>query len=114
MDKVVFDRFAGKIGRALTKTTGDRYAHVHFYIKGKSDSIVLIYLNGMPDRIVAKGKECGKGECLAWNQSEFGNIPPDEVFLIYFERIRKIIIDHPKFKRSWRSLDKFTDWVAEM
>jgi hypothetical protein len=114
MDDRVFDEFISSIGNALVKMTGDKHTHIHFYIKGMNDSLLLVYWDGTLASIEAKGVECGKGEYVEWVQSEFSNVARDEIFSRFYDRIDKVVIDHPKFKKTWNSLDKFVEWLGKL
>ncbi len=94
--------------------TKDRFAHIHFYVKGKNDHLILIYSDGAFAEIVAKGKKSRKGACVRWADSEFRHLSRQEAFLRFSDQIERVIIDHPNFRGSWGSWDKFLGWLTRM
>lgn len=108
---VDIDNLAKDICLAFRKVTGHNSGHVYFKFKGQKHYLVLVCYNERVQQIVAKDKECQKGECIDWDNSEFANFSPKAAFLELFYKINTIIIDEPLIQREWHSFDEFQDWL---
>lgn len=111
--KFNLDKLAQQICEVFKRTTGYNSGHVHFLYKGKQDQLIVICHNGELKEIVAKNKECGKGECIDWELSEFAVFSPKEAFLRLFAQVDKIIIDDSRFRKTWDSSGDFLTWLNE-
>lgn len=100
--------------KIFEKTTGYSEGHIHFMFRGKKDHLVLVLHNGELVQIVAKNKDCKKGESVEWSKSEFSDSSPLEAFLKFSAQIERVMIDEPNFQKSWNCLSDFLNWLNKM
>lgn len=110
MDTNKLDKMPQQICEVLKKT-GHNDGRVHFIYKDKKDRLVLIFHNERLKDIVAKNKDCKKGECIEWASSEFSSFSSKEAFTRFSDQIEKIIIDEPGFSKEWNSMLDFLNWL---
>ena len=111
MDTNKLDKMPQQICEVFKRKTGHNGGHVHFIYKDKKDHLVLIFHNERLKDIVAKNKDCKKGESIEWASSEFSSLSPKEAFIRFSDQIEKIIIDGPGFLGEWSSMIDFLDWL---
>ena len=114
MDSKDLASLAQKLSRVFSRITGHSSGHVHFMYEEKADHLILVCHNGRTKQIIAKNRDCKKGECIEWIGSEFSNFSPEEAFLKFSDRIDRIIIDNSGIKKNWRTLDDFLNWLDTM
>ncbi|MFH1201702.1 MAG: VanZ family protein [Candidatus Omnitrophota bacterium] len=105
------DRLTGQVCLAFKKFTGRDSGHVHFMYEGKSDHLIFVCAAGKLENIIAKGRNCKKGEYLSWGHSEFNSLSAKEAFFKNLPKARKIVIDHPSLRKSWDSFNEFQNWL---
>lgn len=112
MDEWEFARLTQEpMGEVFKKFTGRDEGHVHFMYKEKKGHLILVLHKGKLKQIVAKSPGCKKGEYTDWSESEFSDYSPKKAFLKFSDQVDRIIIDDRKFKKSWKSMDDFMNWL---
>lgn len=111
---VTIARLARQISLAFKNITGDAFGHAHFIYNGKKEHLILVCDGQGPEKIVAKGRHCKKGECLRWERSEFSALSPERAFLQFLPNVRRIIIEHPAIRKTWHSFRQFQVWLNQV
>lgn len=102
---------ARRIFRKVFREGLDPGGHVHFYVEGCSDQLVLLCSRRGMGKVVAKSAKCAKGECIKWEGSEFSGYSQDEVIRELGQRINRVKVDAGEYEMSWPTLADFLCWL---
>jgi len=101
-----------RLSAYMLAITHHHSGHIHFYLRGKSDHIIFIWLQGKLRRIEAKSPDCEKHECIEWEDSQFCDYKPKNVLRKLHNEIECMEINGHTFKKRWPSYIKFIEWLA--
>lgn len=102
------ERVNDKVFRGKGITDG----HVHFYISGHHDHIILLCSRSEPGTVIVKSPDCKKGEGSPWNQSSFAAFNRECFLQEVARKISMIRIDCGGCNKSWSGLNDFLRWLG--
>ncbi len=105
------DDLVRKLSAVFRKETGRQWGHVHFYCRGKSDHIILVWKEGKLDKLIAKSPGCEKGEYVRWEESQFSPCKKNDVIRELYKEINRVVIDDEDFYKAWSSYGEFVKWL---
>jgi hypothetical protein len=95
------------------KNTNHRSGHIHFYFRGKSDHIIIVWSKGQLKKIIAKSPHCKKGQYVRWEGSQFSDYRCEDVLEELSDEIELVTIDDGGFNKSWPSYSLFMKWLLQ-
>ena len=106
------DCLVKKLSDVFSRKTRRRSGHVHFYFRNKSDHIILLWLEGWLDKILAKSANCKKGRYTHWEDSGFSNYKRQDILQELHNEIERVEIDSG-LSKAWSSYAQFVNWLTK-
>lgn len=100
-----------QVFRKMFRDRLDPGGHVHFYIEGYDDHVVLLCNRQTMGKVIAKSPRCGKGECIKWEASQLADFEQEAVLRELSQEINLVKVDAADYEMSWPTLADFLCWL---